>query len=39
MLTQHPDMTMALARQHQQDLINDADRRRRIRHGRHRRRA
>jgi hypothetical protein len=39
MMTQHHDMTIALAKQHQQDLIHDADRRRRLRHGRHRRRA
>jgi|tagenome__1003787_1003787.scaffolds.fasta_scaffold20680509_2 hypothetical protein len=39
MMTQHPDLTMAIARQHHEDLIKDADRRRRVRHSRHRRRA
>jgi hypothetical protein len=34
----HPDVMMILARQRQREMIQDATERRRIHHGRHRRR-
>ena len=38
MMPNHPDVMMILARQHQRELIQEAAERRRILHGRHRRR-